>query len=105
MAVTSQAFGIRYLAVLQPSLPYLKHKHVIMGNEFQDPGIAFYENAIAHFEAANQEHKHEAHYISATDWLSQDHFWDQVHFSDEANEIVAKRLFDYIVSNMDISFN
>ncbi len=105
MAKTSEAFGIQYLAVLQPSLPYLKYKHMMMGSSFQDPGIAFYEKTVEHFEAANQEHKHGAHYISATDWLSKDHFWDQVHFSAEANEIVAKRLFDYIVSNMNISFN
>ncbi|MCP4674790.1 MAG: hypothetical protein GY854_04600 [Deltaproteobacteria bacterium] len=105
MAMISEAFGIRYLAVLQPSLPYLKYKQMVVGRNFQDPGIAFYENMLEHFEAANREHKYGAHYISATDWLSQDQFWDNVHFSDEANEIVAERLFDYIISKMNISLS
>ncbi|GAB6038090.1 hypothetical protein JCM15519_26490 [Fundidesulfovibrio butyratiphilus] len=101
MATICQAFGIKYLACLQPYRdfkPALCREHQSVDNEMGSKDY-FFCQAETRFAEWEKARKHGAAYVSLLDCFhgeKEKRFTDECHFDDQANALVAKRLFDIL---------
>lgn len=102
MATVCQAFGIRYLACLQPYRdfqPDLCARHHDIGNEMGSKDYYFCQ-AEERFASWEKVRKHGAAYVSLLGFFQgekEKRFTDECHFDDQANAVVARRLFEVLV--------
>jgi len=96
MSTICRAFGIHYVAVLQPAQLYREQRESIASGG-QLPLVVFYETAAEFFDAWDEKRFNGGHFVSLADLLHEDMFWDPVHFRDEGNTLVADALFNMIV--------
>lgn len=94
-AIICEAFGIKYMAVLQPAREYAifeKKPDKVKTHPF----VTFYNAVIHNFNELDSTHSHGGHYLSLAGYVEIERYWDPVHFDDEGNARIANELYRVI---------
>lgn len=94
-ATICEAYGIKYMAVLQPARMYEEYEE--NPNEAKThPFLTFYNAVIQAFGELDAVRRRGGHYISLAGFVDYERYWDPVHFDDEGNALIAAELFRLI---------